>query len=107
MKFVYEDIAIATYLICLWEQYGLGLDKKPYFVDLGCGNGLLVYILNEEGYPGMGIDVRKRKLWDLYPEYVKLEVTIFSLAMHAFFFQNILYTIMIYKETVYTFDHSS
>lgn len=48
-------------------------NRKPCFVDLGCGNGLLVYILQEEGYPGMGIDVRKRKIWDMYPSYINLQ----------------------------------
>ena len=36
------------------------------FVDLGCGNGLLTYILMSEGYNGIGIDLRKRKIWDLF-----------------------------------------
>lgn len=36
-------------------------------MDLGCGNGLLVYILSSEGHHGYGIDVRKRGIWDLYP----------------------------------------
>lgn len=72
LKFVYEDLAIAAYLICLWNKYSI--TQKPSFVDLGCGNGLLVYILNEEGYPGYGIDVRKRKIWDIYPKNVNLEV---------------------------------
>ncbi|KAF7994425.1 hypothetical protein HCN44_003897 [Aphidius gifuensis] len=67
-KFVYEDIAIATYLILLWdnERYNLMLGDKQSFVDLGCGNGLLVYILTSEGHPGFGIDLRKRKIWDLF-----------------------------------------
>lgn len=55
------------------------IDKKPSFVDLGCGNGLLVYILNKEGYPGSGIDVRKRKIWNHYPSEVKLEVKTINL----------------------------
>lgn len=59
--------------MCLWSKYFQ--NKKPSFVDLGCGNGLLVYILNEEGYSGYGIDVRKRKIWDMYPEHVKLQVS--------------------------------
>ncbi|KFM78949.1 putative tRNA (uracil-O(2)-)-methyltransferase, partial [Stegodyphus mimosarum] len=51
-----------------WEQERerLNLSKKQTFVDLGCGNGLLVSILSSEGYKGVGIDVRKRKIWDLY-----------------------------------------
>ncbi|KAF4789289.1 putative tRNA (uracil-O(2)-)-methyltransferase [Turdus rufiventris] len=50
-KFVYEDVAIATYLLILWEEERKekGLTKKQSFVDLGCGNGLLVHILNNEG----------------------------------------------------------
>lgn len=60
-KFVYEDIAIATYLLILWG------DKKQNFIDMGCGNGLLVYILTCEGHVGVGYDVRSRKIWDLYP----------------------------------------
>ncbi|XP_078681926.1 putative tRNA (uracil-O(2)-)-methyltransferase [Branchiostoma floridae x Branchiostoma belcheri] len=67
-KFVYEDIAIATYLLLVWEEerMRLGLEEKQSFVDLGCGNGLLVYILAQEGHPGKGIDVRKRTTWDIY-----------------------------------------
>lgn len=74
---MYEDVAIAAYLICLWTKLQPGI--KPSFVDLGCGNGLLVYILNEEGYPGSGLDVRKRKIWDLYPKNVTLEVSVIIL----------------------------
>nr|CAG8541013.1 7498_t:CDS:2 [Entrophospora candida] len=40
--------------------------KLQTFVDLGCGNGLLTYILTSEGYDGIGIDLRKRKIWDLF-----------------------------------------
>ncbi|KAI8137877.1 hypothetical protein BJV82DRAFT_328010 [Fennellomyces sp. T-0311] len=58
-KFVFEDIGIASYLICLWQQE----DRKPTFVDLGCGNGLLTYLLTCEGYQGYGIDVAERKIW--------------------------------------------
>lgn len=58
--------------MCLWQKHQKKI--KPSFLDLGCGNGLLVYILNQEGYPGFGIDVRKRKIWDKYPANVKLEV---------------------------------
>lgn len=44
------------------------------FVDLGCGNGLLVHILTEEGHKGRGIDIRPRKIWDLYKPPATLEV---------------------------------
>ncbi|KAJ3323261.1 tRNA(Ser) Um(44) 2'-O-methyltransferase [Boothiomyces sp. JEL0866] len=60
-KHVYEDIGIATFLILLWKKK---TDKEYQFVDLGCGNGFLVYILNNEGYKGYGIDLTKRKFWD-------------------------------------------
>ncbi|MGH0155237.1 UNVERIFIED_CONTAM: hypothetical protein FKN15_028944 [Acipenser sinensis] len=50
-KFVYEDVAIATYLLVMWEEERKEKDlaEKQSFVDLGCGNGLLVHILSNEG----------------------------------------------------------
>ncbi|KAI4905047.1 hypothetical protein NFI96_016023 [Prochilodus magdalenae] len=74
-KFVFEDVAIATYLLVLWseERAEKGVTSKQSFVDLGCGNGLLVHILNNEGHPGKGIDVRKRKIWDMYGPSTHLE----------------------------------
>lgn len=75
-KFVYEDVAIAAYLLILWEieRETKNLEDKQSFVDLGCGNGLLVHILTSEGHPGLGIDLRKRGIWDLYPKNTRLEV---------------------------------
>ncbi|XP_043652951.1 probable tRNA (uracil-O(2)-)-methyltransferase [Drosophila teissieri] len=64
LKFIYEDLAIAAYLIVLWSQTQ---SEPKAFADLGCGNGLLVHVLNAEGYKGYGYDIRKRKLWSLYP----------------------------------------
>ncbi|XP_053665881.1 probable tRNA (uracil-O(2)-)-methyltransferase, partial [Anopheles marshallii] len=77
-KFVYEDIAIAAYLLMLWkkERSDNGIDKLQSFVDIGCGNGLLVYILASEGHRGYGIDLRKRKLWDLYPAEPKIDLRV-------------------------------
>ncbi|XP_045853502.1 probable tRNA (uracil-O(2)-)-methyltransferase isoform X2 [Meles meles] len=74
-KFVYEDVAIAAYLLILWEEERAerGLTAKQSFVDLGCGNGLLVHILSTEGHPGKGIDVRRRKIWDMYGPQTCLE----------------------------------
>ena len=48
---MYEDVAIATYLLVLWEleREEKNLKSLQSFVDLGCGNGLLVHILNSEG----------------------------------------------------------
>ncbi|XP_072943695.1 probable tRNA (uracil-O(2)-)-methyltransferase [Epargyreus clarus] len=72
-KFVYEDIAIATYLLLLWGSNDECAEvTSQKFVDMGCGNGLLVYILTMEGHNGYGIDVRKRKIWDMYPKNVQL-----------------------------------
>ncbi|GLH06323.1 Probable tRNA (uracil-O(2)-)-methyltransferase [Gryllus bimaculatus] len=79
-KFVYEDVAIATYLLLLWEAQRSQQNRpnwKQSFVDMGCGNGLLVYILNSEGHPGLGVDVRKRGIWDLYPSSTQLKVQTF------------------------------
>lgn len=73
-KFIFEDIAIAAYLVTLWqeEQIRLSLSKRQTFVDVGCGNGLLVYILAQEGYQGCGIDIRKRNIWSYFGESVNL-----------------------------------
>ncbi|KAI8328403.1 hypothetical protein BD560DRAFT_417228 [Blakeslea trispora] len=62
-KFVYEDIAIATYLICLWKEEEKKTKKKQTFIDLGCGNGLLTFLLVNEGYEGYGLDIADRKIW--------------------------------------------
>jgi tRNASer (uridine44-2'-O)-methyltransferase len=61
-KHVFEDLSIAAFLIELWAEMYIGVGF-PGFVDIGCGNGLLVHILLEEGYVGWGFDARKRKSW--------------------------------------------
>lgn len=95
-KHVFEDLGIAAFLIEVWTDMYAGdgdgeeeqeketengydkeeLSKKrrvlaqtnfPGFVDIGCGNGLLVYILNAEGWHGWGFDARRRKTWDTFP----------------------------------------
>lgn len=74
LKYIYEDLAIAAYLISLWKTTNC---VPEAFADLGCGNGLLVYILSEEGYKGYGYDIRKRKIWDMYPKTtILLEQTV-------------------------------
>jgi tRNASer (uridine44-2'-O)-methyltransferase len=65
-KHVFEDIAIAAFLIVLWGQMYKSPDEFA-FVDVGCGNGLLVYLLRSEGFKGWGVDARKRKSWETYP----------------------------------------
>lgn len=64
-KHVFEDLSIAAFLIELWRQM-YGASDFPGFVDIGCGNGLLVYILRKEGYRGWGFDARERKSWVNY-----------------------------------------
>lgn len=40
----------------------------PGFADIGCGNGLLVWILMQEGWRGWGFDARRRKTWSTFDE---------------------------------------
>ncbi len=58
---MYEDIAIATYLLVLWEEERKRerVEQRQSFVDLGCGNGLLVYLLCCEGVRREGGGVRE------------------------------------------------
>lgn len=73
-KHVFEDIGIAAFLIELWRGvYGddAATERFPRFVDIGCGNGVLVYILLSEGYKGWGFDARERKTWSIYPDEVR------------------------------------
>jgi tRNASer (uridine44-2'-O)-methyltransferase len=68
-KHVFEDLSIAAFLIELWAD--MYKDTPfPGFVDIGCGNGLLVYILTKEGYSGWGFDARARKSWGQYQSTV-------------------------------------
>ena len=77
-KHVFEDLGISAFLMELWvSMFGEGEGEErrvaaqkafPGFVDIGCGNGLLVYILNEEGWRGWGFDARRRKTWDTFPQ---------------------------------------
>merc|ERR1712048_1005466 len=62
-KYVYEDVAIATYLILLSQNEDC-LPKDITFLDAGCGNALFGWILAQQGYNYIGIDVTKRKIWD-------------------------------------------
>ena len=82
-KHVFEDLGIAAFLIELWrdmyEEETNGSDpeggrhdtplqkpKFPGFVDIGCGNGVLVDVLLREGYEGWGFDARRRKTWSTF-----------------------------------------
>ncbi|KAI4167416.1 MAG: hypothetical protein LQ348_007661 [Seirophora lacunosa] len=78
-KHVFEDLGIASFLIELWkDMYKCGVSKQksnevvdprpefPGFVDIGCGNGVLVDVLVREGYRGWGFDARNRKSWAIF-----------------------------------------
>ncbi|KKA27954.1 hypothetical protein TD95_001199 [Thielaviopsis punctulata] len=68
-KHVFEDLGISAFLIELWHE--MYIDKGvpfPGFVDIGCGNGLLVYILRQEGFHGWGFDARSRRSWEAFKE---------------------------------------
>ena len=70
-KHVFEDLGIAAFLIELWAD--MYRDRPfPGFVDIGCGNGLLVFLLAREGYSGFGFDARARRSWENYtaPEFL-------------------------------------
>jgi len=87
-KHVFEDLGIAAFLIELWKDMYASMhevatsvspsdkDKPPFpgFVDIGCGNGILVYILLLEGYKGWGFDARHRKTWDTLPNWVQTQL---------------------------------
>ncbi|KAG7558211.1 hypothetical protein FFLO_02864 [Filobasidium floriforme] len=85
-RHVWKDVAIACFLMLLWKdmyppiKQESGLEdvpsRRPWdlwgrpaggFLDLGCGNGLLVHILISEGYKGKGIELRERRTWPGYP----------------------------------------
>lgn len=73
-KHVFEDLCIAAFLLVLWE--GMYKDADfPGFVDIGCGNGLLVHILNSENYVGWGFDARERRSWSKYKSSVSVRTT--------------------------------
>ncbi|KAJ8130298.1 hypothetical protein O1611_g3330 [Lasiodiplodia mahajangana] len=68
-KHCFEDLGIAAFLIELWAE--MYRDSPfPGFVDIGCGNGLLVHILRQEGYSGWGFDARRRKSWDKFADRI-------------------------------------
>ncbi|KAI5449092.1 tRNA(Ser) Um(44) 2'-O-methyltransferase [Naganishia albida] len=89
-RHVWKDVAVACFLMLLWRDMYPKRDipkdmdytpeivkDKPWlawgrpqggFLDLGCGNGLLVHILISEGYHGRGLELRSRKTWPNYPQ---------------------------------------
>lgn len=86
-KHVFEDLGIAAFLIELWrdmygetdnevardeeDKRGPEKHKFPGFVDIGCGNGVLVDVLLREGYDGWGFDARRRKTWATFETAIR------------------------------------
>ncbi|KAJ5919231.1 tRNA (uracil-O(2)-)-methyltransferase [Penicillium verhagenii] len=82
VKHIQEDLAVAAFLIELWRtMYGAVPEAKtteqntisrfPGFVDIACGNGVVVYVLLMEGYSGCGYDARRRQTWGIFPSSVQ------------------------------------
>ena len=85
-KHVFEDLGIAAFLIELWRDMYRTVEIQeangqsdvtskrsnfPGFVDIGCGNGVLVDVLIREGYRGWGFDARRRKTWSTFVPQVQ------------------------------------
>lgn len=85
-KHAFEDLGIAAFLIELWKDMyrdniswrnGGEVDHEdgkplfPGFVDIGCGNGVLVDVLLREGYQGWGFDARRRKTWETFDAFIQ------------------------------------
>lgn len=66
-------LGIASYLLTYWRQHASSFKRPIKFLDLGCGNGLLTFLLFSEGYPGLGIDMRRRRSWSLFEPSLFLE----------------------------------
>lgn len=91
-KHVFEDLLIAAFLIELWRDLyrivprveGTAANSFRGFVDIGCGNGLLVHILRSEGYQGWGFDIRERKSWSAFPPEIATDLRAMTLVPSIF-----------------------
>ncbi|CAG8918301.1 unnamed protein product [Penicillium salamii] len=71
---ILEQLSVAACLIELWKvmyETDKPFPKSPKFVDIACGNGILVYVLCMEGYEGSGYDACHRKSWDTFPAEIR------------------------------------
>ncbi|KAI9182909.1 tRNA(Ser) Um(44) 2'-O-methyltransferase [Blastocladiella emersonii ATCC 22665] len=83
-KFVYEDLALVAYLTSMWLAADPNARDHVVFADLGCGNGLLTYLLHKEGFRGYGVDLRARKIWPRWlAEGARLVETTLQLTEYA------------------------
>ncbi|OTF69601.1 hypothetical protein BLA29_006789, partial [Euroglyphus maynei] len=64
--------------------------RKQTFADIGCGNGLLVYILTQEEYDGYGVDLRRRNIWNQYNNVneSKKKVRLIEMKIDLFEYEN-------------------
>uniref|UniRef100_A0A0N5AMT1 tRNA (uracil-O(2)-)-methyltransferase n=1 Tax=Syphacia muris TaxID=451379 RepID=A0A0N5AMT1_9BILA len=72
LKYVYEDCCIAAYLSEVYKNRR----KELKFCDVGCGNGLLVYLLNKLDFNGFGFDLRERRIWSKFKNVDLREFTL-------------------------------
>ncbi|KAJ5110109.1 hypothetical protein N7532_002754 [Penicillium argentinense] len=81
-KNVFVSLRIAAFVIESWRcMYGIAPTNEAYeakspskfsgFVDVACGNGVLVYVLLMEGYEGWGFDACRRTSWSAFPSRVQ------------------------------------
>src|ERR1700722_4784116 len=73
LRLEFLSLGIASYFITYWGRHASSLTKPIKFVEMGCGNGLLTFLLASEGYPGLGIDMRQRRSWSLFDSSLYLE----------------------------------
>uniref|UniRef100_A0A1I7TEX0 tRNA (uracil-O(2)-)-methyltransferase n=1 Tax=Caenorhabditis tropicalis TaxID=1561998 RepID=A0A1I7TEX0_9PELO len=73
-KTVFEDCGITAYINEIVRMDILPKPKK--FVDIGCGNGVLVHLLNLTGMKGYGVDVRSRQIWNTTLKHVDLRESV-------------------------------
>uniref|UniRef100_A0AC34FNL1 tRNA (uracil-O(2)-)-methyltransferase n=1 Tax=Panagrolaimus sp. ES5 TaxID=591445 RepID=A0AC34FNL1_9BILA len=65
-KHIYENIGIVAYLATYWLSNAI---KEIHFVDIGCGNGVISYLLNSiygNKMSGVGYDAKSRNIWEYY-----------------------------------------
>jgi len=74
---VKEQLGIVSHLVHIWSQLYTRPSKNKSddvcdqgrkrvwkgFVDIGCGNGVVVDVLNKEGWSGWGFDARYQTSW--------------------------------------------
>ncbi|CAG8428903.1 unnamed protein product [Penicillium salamii] len=72
---ILEQLSVAACLIELWKiMYKTdtqSVPTLPKFVDIACGNGILVYVLCMEGYECSGYDACHRRSWDTFPPEIQ------------------------------------